>query len=93
MDLDPPPPDENSCIRACLTYVLVAQKSSLIKRILLRTHPQHLGGDTCDFLSYIGLDTASTVYSQKYQEYQAYPKKIFEILATPQKYSHSVPWP
>ena len=43
------------------------------------------GGLTLIFSSCVGLDPASTVYPSKYLGYQAYPKKIFEILATPQK--------
>ena len=35
-------------------------------------------GDTFNFSKYVGLDPASTLYPQKYKEYQGYPK-IFEI--------------
>ena len=31
------------------------------------------------FSKYVGLDPASTLYPQKYQEYQAHPKNIFQI--------------
>ena len=40
------------------------------------------GGGTLIFSAYVGLDPASTVHPQKYQEFQA-PQKILEILATP----------
>ena len=33
-------------------------------------------GVTFNFSKYVGLDPASTLYPQKYQEYQAYPKNI-----------------
>ena len=39
-------------------------------------------GVTFIFSKYVGLDPASTLYPQKYQEYQAYPKNIWN-LATP----------
>ena len=32
--------------------------------------------DTFIFSKYVGLDPASTLYPQKYKEYQAYPKNI-----------------
>ena len=38
------------------------------------------GGGTLIFSSYVGSGPASTLHSQKYQEFQA-PQKIFEILA------------
>ena len=33
-------------------------------------------GVTFNFSKYVGLDPASTLYPQKYQEYQAHPKNI-----------------
>ena len=33
-------------------------------------------GVTFNFSKYVGLDPASTLYPQKYQEYQAYPKNL-----------------
>ena len=33
-------------------------------------------GVTFNFSKYVGVDPASTLYPQKYQEYQAYPKNI-----------------
>ena len=39
-------------------------------------------GVTFNFSKYVGLDQAFTLYPQKYQEYQEYPKNIWN-LATP----------
>ena len=44
------------------------------------------GGGTLMFSSYIGLGPASTVHPQKYQEFRAPEKKLFEILPNPKKY-------
>ena len=49
-------------------------------------------GVTFKFSKYVGLDPASTLYPQKYQEYQAHPKNIWN-LAAPKIFSKSVPWP
>ena len=44
--------------------------------------PRGGGEGVLNFFSvYVGSDPASTVHTQKYQEFQA-PQKIFEILAT-----------
>ena len=50
------------------------------------------GGGTLSFSSYVGSGTASTLRPKKISGISS-PPKIFEILTTPPKYPHSVPWP
>ena len=53
--------------------------------VLVKSSNPGGGGGTLIFSSYIGSGQASTVYPQKYQEFQA-PKKNIWIFETPKKF-------
>ena len=58
----------------------------IFKPVFTKTQGVGGGGGTLVFSSYVDLGPASTIYAQKYREYQAPPKNV--KLLQPQKYPH-----
>ena len=92
-----------STIQAGSATVASRPPTNLYDLVVVMRQSQGVGG-TLIFSSYVGSDPASTVHpppppppppkkkkkKKKKQEFQDPPKKIFEIIATPPKYPHSV---